>query len=186
MRSIQMNIAGSAPASAGRQPRGHEDDRVAGRARSPGWPGPASPGIRAERVSGTIPSPTSLDTKTTRPRQPADFRSQFSDFVRGIAPGEHQVAQPQGHAIDEHERARRAPHSRSAATSSSGSSRVVPARAAIGAMAGDARRHFVVAGLRGREKEPIRPRALGERLRVAALARASAAEHEHGTRRGAV
>ena len=94
-----------------------------------------------------------------------------------IPAGQHEIAQPEGRAIDDDHPARlRMDPERYSDVERFLKGR--PALAPVGPVACDARRHFLVPRRRGREIKPLRPIGLSNALRVAAFPGARAAEHE--------
>ena len=100
---------------------------------------------RASAFSGTIPSPTSLDTSTVGAVPRRQRRVQRSGGGRQVVAAEQQVGQPQRQAIHQHRR--RAPP-RSAPDRSSGASTVRHPASRARPVRGDARPHLVVERLR--------------------------------------
>ena len=140
---------------------------------------------RPSLCSGTIPRPTSFDTRTAGPASAPIARDEPGDGGAGIAPGQHQIAQPKGQAVDDHDPAgtrfgAQAPERPRAAPPAS------PSPATVGPVAGDPRRHLLIPRLGGRQIEPLRPVSLGKALRIGAFSRPRAAEHQQAADAGRI
>ena len=138
---------------------------------------------RPSLCSGTIPRPTSFDTRIAGPASAPIVRTSRGDCGAGIAPGQHQIAQPKGQAVDDHDPA----GTRLGAERPGDLERLLerrPALTPVGPVAGDARRHLLVPRLRGRQIEPLRPVGLGKALRIGAFSRPRAAEDQQAADAG--
>ena len=129
---------------------------------------------RASALSGTIPSPTSLPTRTSGARRPRAGGDEPRHRVLQVGLRQDQVGEPQGEAIDQDGPLGLGDRLRQSERNVAGP----PRSGAPGAVLGDARDHLVVERLRGGEVEPRAGAGLDQPLRVGALAGTRPAEDE--------